>query len=491
VNQMPKRTVLLITTSLILWLAVLSPQHAFAQSLAADAPSAQQGNPAQAQTGNQQQGPGQVRAPQENAVSLSGIRAYTPGPTGEERSFLLPSLQITGNWDSNPYYQPGGPSELYVGTGAWSLGLQRIKRRSQLNLSYAGGEIVSSRPLPSSFGTNLGKYETYQSLELAYEYNGLRWKSTLMDQFSFLPESSFGFSGFTGLPGFGAGLGLPISPSGTPLSNGLVPNQSILTGYTRRIGNVSAAETDYSFTPRTSLSMSGSYGLLQYISSGLYDTDFYGGSIGLDHLLTRRDQLGLAYQYEYIGFAGLSQNIEIHSAQIAYGRKLTGKLSLKLSAGPMLDIINQPVGPSTTRIFASTSDSLRYLLQGGDLHLNYIRYTSPGAGVFFGAETDQVSAGLSHRILRRYFFSLDAGYAQNKSLSGVGIIINDSKFNTVQGGVTLSTALGERMSFFMSYRIQQQSADTSVCAAGQCGRSFLRNFATVGINWHGRPIPIH
>jgi len=318
-------------------------------------------------------------------VSLSGIRAYTPGHAGEERSFLLPSLQITGNWDSNPFYQPGGSSELYVGTGAWSLGLQRIKRRSQLRLSYAGGEIVSSRPLPSNYGTDLGKYETYQSLSFGYEYNGLRWKSILMDQFSFLPESSFGFSGFNGLPGFGAGLGIPISPSGIPLSNGLVANQSILTGYSRRISNVSAAETDYSFTPRTSLSMSGSYGILQYISSGFYDTNYYGGSIGLDHLLTRRDQLGLAYAYEYIGFAGMSQNIEIHSAQIAYGRKLTGQLSLKLSAGPMLDIINQPGGPSVTRIFASTSDSLRFLLRGGNLHLNYIRYTSPGAGFFLGS----------------------------------------------------------------------------------------------------------
>ena len=490
-NQMPKLTFLLIAALLILWRGMLTPKHALAQSLATDAPSAQQGNTGQSQTGNQRRGSNQVSTPQENTVSLSGIRAYTPGPTGEERSFLLPSLQITGYWDSNPYYQPGGSRELYVGTGAWSLALQRIKRRSQLNLSYAGGEIASSRPLPANFGTGLGKYETYHSLGFGYEYNGLRWKSTLMDQFSFLPESSFGFSGFSGLPGFGAGLGLPISPSGTPLSSGLVPNQSILTGYSRRISNVSAAEADYSFTPRTSLSMSGSYGILQYISSGFYDTNFYGGSIGLDHQLTRRDQLGLAYAYEHIGFAGMRQYIETHSAQIAYGRKLTGKLSLKLSAGPMLDIIDQPSGGSVTRILASTSDSLHYQLRRGNLHLGYLRYTSPGAGVFLGAETDQVTGGFSHRILRRYFFSLDGGYAQNKSLSGVGIIINGSTFNTVQGGATLSTSLGEYISFFMGYQVQQQSANTSVCTAGQCGRTFLRNIVTVGINWHGRPIPIH
>lgn len=486
-----KQTYFLITASLILLCGVPCWQRAFAQNPETGAPSGPQGDASQSQADNQQQGPGQARNLQENTVSLSGIRAYTPGPTGEERSFLLPSLQITGVWDSNPYYQPGGSKELYVGTGAWSLDLQRIKRRSQLNLSYAGGEIVSSRPLPSNFGTDLGKYETYQSLQLGYEYNGLRWKSILMDQFSFLPESSFGFSGFNGLPGFGAGLGIPISPNVTPLNNVLAPNQSILTGYSRRISNVSAAEADYSFTPRTSLSMSGSYGILQYISSGFYDTNYYGGSIGLDHLLTRRDQLGLAYDYENINFLGMGEYIETHSVQIAYGRKITGKLSLKLSAGPMLNIINQPGGPSVTSVFASTSDSLLYLLRGGDLHSNYTRSTSPGAGVFFGAETDQVTGGFSHRLSRRYFFSLDGGYAHNKSLSGVGIILNGSTFDTVQGGATLSTSLGERMSFFMSYQLQQQSTNTSVCTAGQCGRSFLRNVASVGINWHGRPIPIH
>ena len=151
---MPKLTFLLIAALLILWRGMLTPKHALAQSLATDAPSAQQGNTGQSQTGNQRRGSNQVSTPQENTVSLSGIRAYTPGPTGEERSFLLPSLQITGYWDSNPYYQPGGSRELYVGTGAWSLALQRIKRRSQLNLSYAGGEIASSRPLPANFGTD-------------------------------------------------------------------------------------------------------------------------------------------------------------------------------------------------------------------------------------------------------------------------------------------------------------------------------------------------
>jgi hypothetical protein len=490
-NPMPKHICLLITVTLILWLGLLCPQHASAQRLGTGTPATPQGNASGSQTGNQQSSSNQARTLQESTVSLSGIRGYTPGSTGEERSFLLPSLQVTGYWDSNPYYQPGGSTELYVGTGAWSLALQRIKRRSQFNLSYAGGEIVSSRPLPSNFGTGMGKYQTYQSFSFGYVYNGLRWKSILMDQFSFLPESSFGFPGFTGLPGFGPGLGIPNSPSETPLSNGLVPSQSILTGYSRRISNVSAAEADYSFTPRTSLSMSGSYGILQYISSGFYDTNYYWGSIGLNHLLTRRDQLGLSYAYENIGFPGMSQNIETHLAQISYGRRITGKLSLKLSAGPMLDIISQPVGPSVTKVFASTSDSLRYLLRAGDLHLSYIRYTSPGSGVFLGAETGEVDAGVSHRLLRRFYGSLDASYAQNKSLTGEGVVINGSKFNTVGGGATLSTDLGERVSFFMSYQIQQQSSNTLACGDGQCGSSFVRNIATVGINWHGPPILLH
>ncbi len=476
----------LITASLIVWRATLCPQQARAQAQGPDE------NAGQYQAGSQTTNPGGRPAQQDNGPSLSSVRAYSPGSIGEGRSFLLPAIQLSSYLDTNPYGASSGTGTdfLYRGSVSGSLALQWIKRKSQFNLSYAGGEMVSSRPLTAYYGSDLGKYEDFHSMTIDEQINGKRWKADLMDQFSYLPESSFGFPGFNGLAGIGQGFGTGFSANGNLLNPALVPNQSILTGNSRRLSNVSAVEVDYSMTPRSSISVSGAYGLLHYVSSGFIDTSYYVTSIGYDHSLTRRDNLGLYYSYSDISFSGLNEDIAGHSVQIAYGRRITGKLSLKLSAGPLVDVINQPAGGSVTSVFFTTYDSLQYLLHGGDLHLDYIRYTSPGSGVFFGAETNQVSAGLDHQLGRRFTGSIDFGYAQNRALSGSGGVIPGSRFNTWQGGASLSRLLGRTMTLFVSYQFQRETANAPVCLGAQCEGAFLRHIASIGFSWKGRAIAL-
>ncbi len=475
---------LLITASLIVGRATYCAQQGGAQTQGPD------DNAGQYKAGSQTTNPAQRPAQQDNGPSLSSVRAYSPGSVGEERSFLLPAIQISSYLDTNPNGASDGTGTdiLYRGSVSGSLALQRINRRSQFNLSYAGGEIMSSRPLTTYYGNNLGKFESFHSLTIDEQINGKRWKTDLMDQFSYLPESSFGFPGFNGLPGFAQGFGTGFN---NVLNPSLVPNQSILTGNSRPISNVSAVEVDYSITPRSSISASGAYGLLHYFTSGFIDSNYYMTSIGYDRSLTPRDNMGLYYTYSDINFNGLYEDIAGHSVQIAYGRRITGKLALKLSGGPLVSVINQPTGGSVTNIFFSTFDSLQYLLHRGDIHLDYVRYISPGSGVLYGAETDQVTGGIGHQLGRRFKGSMDFGYAQNRALSGSGGVIPGSKFNTWQGGASLSRLLGRTMSFFVSYQFQRETANAPTCPGGQCEGAFLRHIASIGFSWRGRPIALH
>jgi len=424
-----------------------------------------------------------------DAQSLSGVKKYVPGPIGNDRSFLLPSIQFSSYADSDPYgISSGGTKVDYRGSATWSLALQKIDRKSQFKLAYAGGEIVSSRPLTGAYSSGTGKYEDFHSLTIDEEIKGARWTSSFLDEFSYLPESSFGFPGFNGLSGPGANFGAGYGPNGNPINPALIPNQSILTGSTRRLSNVAVAEIGYSITPRSSVSASEAYGLLHYVSSGFINTIYSFASVGYNHVLTRRDEAGLSYSYNDIRFGGLAGNIAGHSVQVTYGKQFTDALSLNLSAGPLVNVIRQPLGDSVTRIFFSTDDSLRYQLHRGRLHLDYIRYTSPGAGVLFGAETDQITGGLDHQVSRRFNGAVSAGYAWNKSLAGRGGVIPGSSFRSLEGGATLSRQLSRTMSLFVSYQIQRETADVSVCLDAQCGRTFLRHVASVGINWQGRAI---
>src|SRR5437899_12194263 len=85
-----------------------------------------------------------------------------------------------------------------------------------------------------------------------------------MDQFSYLPQSSFGFGGASGLasPGITGSLAAP-SPG---LQNGLVSGQSIVAATGARYSNSSPAQLTYDVSRRVSITVRGVHGSLRVIN---------------------------------------------------------------------------------------------------------------------------------------------------------------------------------------------------------------------------------
>ena len=257
--------------------------------------------PTQGEEQNPQQS--QPMPPITESITLS------PGSEGSSISYLLPSFQYTGFLDDNVSQTAGNSGLVGHSTYIGSLALQRVKRRTQLNLSYAGGAFFYSR----AYGTgNFGPRSSsgmLQELSVSQTVNFRRLQLVFSDQFTYLPESAYGFSGFAGLDSFGGGSGGAFLGSTSSINPGLLPGGSILTGSSRRIANALVGEARYSRSVRSTFTLTGNYGLLQFLDSGYTNIHYFTLLAGYNYRLTTRDQVAVEYiDTEYLFSGGAASS---------------------------------------------------------------------------------------------------------------------------------------------------------------------------------------
>ena len=255
---------------------------------------------------------------------LTGVQTPTLGSPEVLHSYWVPGVQWSGSIQSNSYNQPASSGWVMNNYFIGNLSLLKVWNGSQLALNYSGGGFVST---DSSQGNGF-----YQQLAFSQTFQWNRFVIQLLDQFSYLPESAFGFGGGTnlGLPGTGGSTG-PVIPG---MGNGYVPNQSIFNATGNRYSNASTVQLTYSISPRGSVTMSGTYGLLNFVEPGNVDNDTTIGTVGYNYILTREDSIGAFYRFSGFHFSGQPEAYGDQSINLAYSRKLTGRMALQVYGGP-------------------------------------------------------------------------------------------------------------------------------------------------------------
>src|SRR6266480_2896750 len=148
--------------------------------------------------------------------------------------------------------------------------------RAQLAVNYAGGASLSS---DSAQGNS-----QFQQLGVVETFDGGRWQLHFLDQFSYLPETQFGFGAGTALsiPGVGG----PLAPPLPGLQNSYIPNQSIFTTFGPRYSNSFATQAAYTISPRGSITAAGTYGILRFIEAGNIESNNANFTVGYNYTLT-------------------------------------------------------------------------------------------------------------------------------------------------------------------------------------------------------------
>jgi hypothetical protein len=429
---------------------------------------------------NQQDVDAGTQTMQPDVLPLIGVQNPTLGVPQIRHSYWVPGIEYTNAAGSNSWNlkaNSGWNTSSFVNA---NVSLLAASSHGLFSANYSGGGFFSTDPIQGN-GTN-------HQLTAAYQIDLRRWQLLFVDQFSYLPQSAFGFGGTTGLafPGIAGDLGnLAVPLPG--LQNAFVPDQSILTTNGPRYSNASAVQLTYKVSSRGAVTLAGVYGVLEFTDPGNVDNESEILNLGYNYAISRTDTIGVAYLFSAHHYPGDPQAIGDHVGQFAYGRKITGKLALKLAAGPEVTTFRVATSGSSPRISGSGNAMLTYAFARSSVALSYEHGMSGGSGVFSGSEIDEVGARWSRQLTRMWNVGVNFGYAKNSqilSLSGVA----SPAYDSWSVGARASRAVGRAAVFSLGYQAQIQGTNVAICGNPTCGTNYTLNQVLVTFQWHSRPL---
>ncbi len=466
---------LLLTTALCLPVACLGLQQPGTDQQTPPAAPATTSGAAQAPEENQ---PATVTGP---SAPLTGVEGFTAGGTGQMHNYVLPSFQLFEMGDSNFGLGPGGRGFETESTLVGRLALQRVGKQSRTTFDYVGGGTFFTHHSELNY--------TMHQFGITQAFQGRRWGLVLDDRAAYLPESPFGYGGFGWGGSLGIGLGGALGSNLSSLNSVFDPSQSLITGRGARIMNTATAQVSYIAGPRTTFTLAGSYGLMDFRTPGSIDSRNAVFVVGYNRTLTARDTIGLSYGYNIFQFRGLNASFASHFTELSYGHRITGRLAAAVGGGGQFSVFPASLaGSRTTTTSWVAHGSINYSVSRNAFGLSYSRNTTNGGGVFVGAETQYVSFNWGRRLTRNWSGSIGPGYARNQNLRQTTAGEKQFTYDSVYGNASLSRSLGRYTTMFFGYNLQTQRFQTGTCVGGNCQSSLLRHVVTFGFDWHPRQI---
>jgi hypothetical protein len=251
-----------------------------------------------------------------------------------------------------------------------------------------------------------------------------------------------------------------------------------------RLLDTALGEVDYQFSRRSAISFSASYGLLHFNNTGFIDSRSLNSQAGFDYMLNAKNSIAVIGAYGTTNFQGSTGATNDYIGQLAYGRKITGRLALQVAAGPE-QVQTKNVGAADFQFLSwSTNVAISYRRRRTDYSLYYTHALSNGSGLLAGALSHTFSASASRRLTRHWFGSVNGGYALDNSLA-VPTAPTSFSFTHWYGGSYVGRPVGRHMNVNFNYGVaHQRSPDT--CPSSVCGGSgYVQTFGTT-INWHLR-----
>jgi len=408
---------------------------------------------------------------------LTGILTPTLGSPETTHSYWVPGFEWSGVFQSNGYNQPQNSSWVANNYFMGNLSVLKAWRKSQFAVNYSAGGYISSD------STQGNGYSQQLAISQTLQWNRLLIQ--LSDQFSYLPQTSLGFGSGTGLGS--PGVGGPIGPVIPGLGSNYVPNQSIYSALGPRYSNAGVVQLTYTTSPRGSITMSGSYGLLDFVDAGNVDNQTTTGTIGYNYVLNYKDSIGAFYRFSAYHYSGQPQANGDHSVNFAYSRKLKGSLALQLYVGPDFTTSRISTTGSSLMYGVNVGASLNYATQKGGLTASYSHGVSGGSGVLTGSTGDQLNFSANHKINRVWSGQLNVGFAHNAPLT-ISSPTTLQGYNTWTVGGGVSRPAGRNGTIAIAYNADITDYGQAGCVGVACTSSQTYHYVTINFQWHTRPL---
>ena len=422
---------------------------------------------------------------------ISALDRPSLEPNIQPRSMLLGGVEGSESLDSN-IGSDARPAWHSVSRALAGLTLQRLWNRYQAEAAYLGGGGYYN-----AAGNGWRQVHELQAQQAVLWRTG---QLTVRDSFSYLPEGEFGFNSFGGAGGLqlglgGLGTGMGMIGSGFGGQSGILGAGQIgALGQSPRFTNVTIADVVQDLTPRSSLTAAGSFGLVHFTDStqGFINSQQAGGQVGYNYRLNRKDQIAVSYGFQAFHFPATvgADNITTQVLQGLYGHRLSGRLDFVIGAGPQWTRIKDPVLGTTTRLSAAGRASLRYRFKVAYTSLTFERFDSSGSGFFAGAQSNIATFQISRPFGRKYSAFANLGFAHNQRLQSAVLGVASTSYNYVFAGFAVRRQISYNWGAFLGYQWSDQIFDSCPLVGTFCNRIAVRHVATLGVDWHFRPIRI-
>jgi len=408
--------------------------------------------------------------------TLSGAENFGVGSLQKSRNVFDPSITVS-SWGQTGVPDTNGQNYLHptslIGGG---LNFNRIWGRYQFTTSYNGGEN-----LYYGYQQNL----PYHDLSVSQDIVWRRWRLHLRDDFAAAPGASFAATGMGG-PGLIGQFSSSLGNSLTSISQSFQPSETIQTNQAMRYRNTALGEAEFSLSRRSVFTFSGSYGLLHFTDAGFVSSHMINAQAGYDYLLDPKNSIAVLGRYGKIDYSGTAISTSDYLADLAFGRKITGRLAFQAAAGPE-QIRVSGAGSANFQVWTwSVNSALTYERRRSGLSLAYARGLSGGSGVLLGAKSNTVTGTIHHQFARFWSGSANGGYAFNTSLAPVGAATTN--FNTWFVGANVGHQMGRHMEVGFNYSLLKQANPGVSPIAGGLGATGLQQSFGMSVNWHLRPI---
>jgi hypothetical protein len=188
--------------------------------------------------------------------------------------------------------------------------------------------------------------------------------------------------------------------------------------------------------------------------------------------------------------------------EFSYSRRVTGKLTFQIAAGPQVAFSNIPITSlnsigtmattgQTTQIYFTMNSTLQYQLKRTSLNLTYIHSLTGGSGVLPGAASNLVTGTASRQLSRELNGTLSVGYSRNTgpvATAAMPPTYVGQTYDYLYGGASLTHPLNRSMNLSLNYQAQYQTSNSAFCiGTTQCATNVLVNTITVELSWRKHP----
>jgi hypothetical protein len=408
--------------------------------------------------------------------TLAGAQLFGVGSLERPHNIFDPSLSASelGVTLPNTAGQLVLASETLVGG---SLNFNRLWSKYHFTTIYTGGEIFTR-------GQNIvnNQDSQFHDLTVMQEVDWARWHILLRDDFVASPGAAFTGTGMGG-PGLIAQLSSTIESTLNSIGQGFVPSETIQNGNAMRYRNSSLAQVEYFFNRRSSFTVAGSYGFLQFPDAGFINSHMVNAQAGYDYSFDPNNSVGILASYTKINYPGSPNSTTSYLGALAYGWKMTGRLAFQVAGGP--EQIRSTSSAGGFQVwYASFNSALTYERRRNGYSLSFMRGLSSGSGVFAGAESNIITLAAHRQFTRNWLGSINGGYAINNSLAPVGT--PTVRFDNWFAGASIGRGIGRHFEVNFNYAIQRQNSPAT-CPVISCGVVGLQQTFGVTANLHLRP----